>query len=1113
MADTGTDSTEIPKPRRASVVKLCGVGVLACLLIAILGGAAFLWTLHRSENSAFLREQLLGALGTGLGSAHRIELGKAQLQLSGVLPVFSIGALDITQTETGGRATLDRAEFHLRPQSLWQLSPQAKTVEFEGLRVVLPASVSDPAAAMAEAKAAVHSTLGVMHAMFAIANRDTALRGITGRRIDIFRRDAVGREVLVQDRLAVELKREADRITVALHRDGAPEKAVFSASGLADGDAARPITLSIEPLQLGALARLLGIEHKGFSPELQISLSGLIEGKATRASLSVKGGRVNLPEAGIADLALDDLQLDLSVLQPGAGIEVTRLGFRSGEAKIEATGLIKANASGALDVKLKASEAQPGRLTPADSLLMLSRFELDGEVSRDGQSFAIRRLDFAKDAAQGQLSGQFSMANGGSIATDLQMSGFDLRDALRLWPVTVAPELRDWLIKHMLAGKIANLSLKSRLAGQVLQDAYAFKPLPDDVMATEYRIENLVARPIFDAQPIQRGVLTGRATGRKAEFTLENGEIEVAPGRAVALRNAEFRINDTAQHPGVLNLRIPFSGRIDSIFAFLATPTLKKATNPPTELAIQDGIAEGVVSGWLRMVEKMGPNDSRIEANADIRNLRIDPLVKGEKLENGSLQFTSRNGGVLLRGEARFNGTPGQIEWRVDPGKDPTGTVKLVLDDAARARRGADLRPALTGPVPTTVSVTLSPNLPPDVDIELDLTRAKIEGIAPGFLKRPGQAAKASFDYSVKGERQILDEFDLDLGGIAVRGKLELAADGQFIRADLATLKLSPGDNVRGTIEKTRNGMKLVLRGNAFDLRPFLRSFQSGRGDDGKAGDLDLDLQTTVLLGFNSEIIAGAEVQAQKRNGNLSRLAVRGRFGSQPLLVDTVEQRGDTLKLSINTGDGGSLVRFMDLYPRAVGGRMNAEIVVSPQEQRGLVMAWDFAIRGESFLRQYAGGTVGGSSGPMSQSTGTTRRSEDVQFQKLRAEFVRRPGRMEFSEAVMWGPAVGGNIEGYLDYSADRVDLKGALVPAYALNNMFAQLPLLGPIFGGSQYEGLFALPFVITGRASQPVLRTNALSVIAPGFLRKMFELQREDGPQGRRSAPPGRAPNTPQQ
>ena len=37
------------------------------------------------------------------------------------------------------------------------------------------------------------------------------------------------------------------------------------------------------------------------------------------------------------------------------------------------------------------------------------------------------------------------------------------------------------------------------------------------------------------------------------------------------------------------------------------------------------------------------------------------------------------------------------------------------------------------------------------------------------------------------------------------------------------------------------------------------------------------------------------------------------------------------------------------------------------------------------------------------------------------------------------------------------------------------------------------ALPFVITGKASAPVLRTNTLRVVAPGFLRKLFEIRRE--------------------
>ena len=61
-------------------------------------------------------------------------------------------------------------------------------------------------------------------------------------------------------------------------------------------------------------------------------------------------------------------------------------------------------------------------------------------------------------------------------------------------------------------------------------------------------------------------------------------------------------------------------------------------------------------------------------------------------------------------------------------------------------------------------------------------------------------------------------------------------------------------------------------------------------------------------------------------------------------------------------------------------------------------------------------------------------------------------------------------------------------MPAYGLNNVFAQVPLFGPILGGGQNEGLFAVNFRISGLASSPTLTVNPLSAVAPGFLRKLF-------------------------
>jgi hypothetical protein len=83
-------------------------------------------------------------------------------------------------------------------------------------------------------------------------------------------------------------------------------------------------------------------------------------------------------------------------------------------------------------------------------------------------------------------------------------------------------------------------------------------------------------------------------------------------------------------------------------------------------------------------------------------------------------------------------------------------------------------------------------------------------------------------------------------------------------------------------------------------------------------------------------------------------------------------------------------------------------------------------------------------------------------------------------------------------------------VPAYGLNNAFAQVPLFGPLLGGGQYEGLFAVNFRLTGQASAPALTVNPLSAVAPGFLRKLFGVGgAADAPTGSVPTPPGNVGN----
>jgi hypothetical protein len=64
----------------------------------------------------------------------------------------------------------------------------------------------------------------------------------------------------------------------------------------------------------------------------------------------------------------------------------------------------------------------------------------------------------------------------------------------------------------------------------------------------------------------------------------------------------------------------------------------------------------------------------------------------------------------------------------------------------------------------------------------------------------------------------------------------------------------------------------------------------------------------------------------------------------------------------------------------------------------------------------------------------------------------------------------------------------GTLVPAYTINSVLGEIPLIGTLLVGRKGEGIFALTYGISGSVEEPVITVNPLSALAPGFLRNFF-------------------------
>ena len=87
------------------------------------------------------------------------------------------------------------------------------------------------------------------------------------------------------------------------------------------------------------------------------------------------------------------------------------------------------------------------------------------------------------------------------------------------------------------------------------------------------------------------------------------------------------------------------------------------------------------------------------------------------------------------------------------------------------------------------------------------------------------------------------------------------------------------------------------------------------------------------------------------------------------------------------------------------------------------------------------------------------------------------------------GLSLGFSLKGDIDIDSEKVNLKGVLVPAYAINALIKNIPLVGPIITGRKGEGIIGVDYSMVGDGADPEITINPLSIFTPGILRSFFD------------------------
>ena len=204
-------------------------------------------------------------------------------------------------------------------------------------------------------------------------------------------------------------------------------------------------------------------------------------------------------------------------------------------------------------------------------------------------------------------------------------------------------------------------------------------------------------------------------------------------------------------------------------------------------------------------------------------------------------------------------------------------------------------------------------------------------------------------------------------------------------------------------------------------------------------------------------------------------------------VVLSVKPVGKSYSFMLETDNAGSVINAFGVSKHIEGGRLTVESTFSKSKNclvaNGLVQIHDFtAIKTPILGKLLTLASLKGISDLLNNN--------GIRFERFAAPFHISRGVITLHDAKTAGSSIGITSEGTIDMNSSHIDLSGAIVPAYEVNNVLGDIPLLGNLLVGKKNEGVIATKYRVKGQYEDVKITVNPLTILTPGFLRNIFDI-----------------------
>jgi hypothetical protein len=655
------------------------------------------------------------------------------------------------------------------------------------------------------------------------------------------------------------------------------------------------------------------------------------------------------------------------------------------------------------------------------------------------------------------------------------------------WPLEFASGGRGWSLANLSNGQI---DVAAEFALSAPGNDLAQIKVDRLVGLIDYR--GMTVRYMSHMPEMQRVTGKARYEGGTLHF-------DVASGATVGLRTSGATIDLTGLDGSgsqYASLRLPIAGSAPDVIRFLARPKLGLSRDMLYDYRRVGGEAVIDLSLSFPLLESLAVADLDIKAEAQVSKFSLKNALGELDLTDAAARVKYAGSELAVTGAGKFDGSLVEIGWRELFGAkvpfrrryDLKGTVPAAL----MAKAGfPSVEPYVTGPVATTLHYQVATNGTGEVVGRFEIKGAKAVVPPLGWTKEPGTDGQVllALKLAAGGKLTTLD-FEGHANGLLAKGQVRFAGEGAVQQIVLQQIKIGRTD-VAVDWKRVAGGVELSLRGPTLEL-PRVRTMMKAR-DEVAAKDpagaaatarsntkMTLQIQRVLTERGTLGYVNGRLDLAGERIASAD-MTIGGGKGS----TFRVTPSGSGRTLFLYVADFGMMLRDAGWLDGLASGYLHIE-------GRYDDSAADSPLTGFLKLGPYRLEKVRprGDVGTLNSAIDGLGRAGNAlqQFDGLEAKVAKKGDRIQIKNGRTNGTSIGLTTQGFVDLGQDTARLGGVVVPAFALNNLLSNVPLLGPLLTGGKDGGLFAISYQLHGPLDDLKTTINMMSAVTPGALRELF-------------------------